>query len=174
MYFTRRDIEEGLAQLVAELSRLNQLVTIQVVGGAAITLQADRGILTNDVDALFVSDSPVQAAIERVAVSRNWPMDWTNNNVLLFVSHFDQPSDWEARFTSGEAQILIARPPLLLAMKLLAGRGLRDNDDIDLLLELCGITDLEQAVDLFDHYYPTEVIAPKALLHLKRRFSSDE
>ena len=114
MYFTRHDIEQGLAQLVAELSSLNRLITIQVVGGAAITLHADRGILTNDVDALFVTDSPVQAAIERVAASRKWPMDWANNNVLLFVSHFDQPSDWEARFTSGEARILIARPPLLL------------------------------------------------------------
>ena len=174
MYFTRHDIEQGLAQLVAELSSLNRLITIQVVGGAAITLHADRGILTNDVDALFVTDSPVQAAIERVAASRKWPMDWANNNVLLFVSHFDQPSDWEARFTSGEARILIARPPLLLAMKLLAGRGMRDNDDIDLLVDLCGITGLEDVLQLFDHYYPTEVIAPKALLNLRRCFSSDE
>lgn len=174
MYFTRHDIEQGLAQLVAELASLNKLITIQVVGGAAIALHADRGILTNDVDALFVTDSPVQAAIERVAASRKWPMDWANNNVLLFVSHFDQPTDWEARFTSGEARILIARPPLLLAMKLLAGRGMRDNDDIDLLVDLCGITGLEEALQLFDHYYPTEVIAPKALLHLRRRFSSDE
>jgi len=57
-------------------------------------------------------------------------------------------------------------------MKLQAGRGRRDLDDISLLLGLCGITSIEAAVAVFDKYYPTEVIAPKAMSLLQQRFGN--
>jgi hypothetical protein len=55
-------------------------------------------------------------------------------------------------------------------MKLHAGRGRRDAGDVDLLLAKCGITTLEDAVEIFDKYYPTEVMAPKAMSQLRERF----
>lgn len=56
----------------------------------------------------------------------------------------------------------VAKCPLLLAMKLLAGRS-RDIDDISLLLAACGITKRQGALNVFDHYYPTESIKQRAL-----------
>ncbi len=66
--------------------------------------------------------------------------------------------------------VCIAGPRLLLAMKLLAGRGRRDQADIDRLLEVLGITSMEDAVAVFDHYYPTEVISKNAVRQLESRF----
>ncbi|HSN02516.1 MAG TPA: hypothetical protein VLS91_03430 [Acidimicrobiales bacterium] len=48
--------------------------------------------------------------------------------------------------------IYVARSPLLLAMKLLAGRGLRDAWDIDLLLDACAIESFDEAMALFERY----------------------
>jgi hypothetical protein len=59
---------------------------------------------------------------------------------------------------------------LLLAMKLQAGRGRRDATDIDLLLDECEIESFDDAKALFDKYYPTESIAPRALHQLHDRF----
>jgi hypothetical protein len=48
-------------------------------------------------------------------------------------------------------------------MKLRAGRGRRDADDIDRLLDACGIASLADAIELFDGYYPQDEIAAPGL-----------
>ena len=92
----------------------------------------------------------------------------------MWVSHHDTDADWEIRFITGDVSVQIAQPPLLLAMKLLAGRGQRDATDIDLLLGTCGITSFNEAMAVFDKYYPTETIAPRALRQLQDRFDQKE
>lgn len=47
-------------------------------------------------------------------------------------------------------------------MKLLAGRGRRDGDDIEQLLGICGFNSIEAVEEIFDRYYPQDVIAPRA------------
>lgn len=84
----------------------------------------------------------------------------------MWASHYDTDADWEVRFIRRDVTVQVAKPPLLLAMKLLAGRGLRDLTDIDLLLAACGITSLDGAMAAFNKYYPTESIAPRALHQL--------
>lgn len=64
----------------------------------------------------------------------------------------------------------MASVELLLAMKLLAGRGRRDADHIDLLLDACGITSAPEVVALFDRFYPTEEMAPAAARQVRGRF----
>lgn len=171
MPLTKNDVEEGLQQLVDELADSSELLRFQVVGGAAVMLQANRATLTSDVDALFTSTPLIAEAIHRVASKNAWPEDWFNNAVLVFASHFDQDDDWELRFSHHNVEILIARPPLLLAMKLLAGRGRRDYPDIDLLVQACGLTTMNEAVAIFEHYYPTEVMRPRTLTYLEWLFN---
>lgn len=55
-------------------------------------------------------------------------------------------------------------------MKLGAGRGRRDSDDIDALLDTFGINSAAEAIDVFDRYYPNEVIAGPAMRQLRHRF----
>jgi hypothetical protein len=90
----------------------------------------------------------------------------------MYVSHHDDARDWTVRTEEGGVVILVARPKLLLAMKLRAGRGRRDADDIDRLLDACGIASLAEAVELFDGYYPEDEIAAPAFLQLEARFRS--
>ena len=92
----------------------------------------------------------------------------------MWASHYDGDDDWEIRFTRGDVSVRVAQPLLLLAMKLLAGRGQRDAMDIDLLLEECRIGSFDDAAAVFDKYYPTERIAPRALRQLHERFDRAE
>jgi len=55
-------------------------------------------------------------------------------------------------------------------MKLGTGRRRRDSDDIDALLDTCGINCGAQAIDVFDRDYPNEVIAGPAMRQLRHRF----
>jgi len=70
--------------------------------------------------------------------------------------------------------VLVARPELLLAMTLCAGRGLRDAGDIDRLLEACGITSVAGAKRLFDRFYPAEDIAAPAMRQLHARLAGTD
>ena len=88
----------------------------------------------------------------------------------MWASHFDTEGDWEIHLAREQVTIRVAQPSLLLAMKLLAGRGLRDAWDIDLLLYACAIKSLDAAVALFEKYYPTETMAPGSLRQLRERF----
>lgn len=88
----------------------------------------------------------------------------------MFVSHYDSEADWDLHVEESGVVVLVARPQLLLAMKLHAGRGRRDEADIDRLIDSCGITSLEAAQELFDRYYPDEVIKPAAKRQLRERF----
>ncbi len=86
------------------------------------------------------------------------------------VSHYDTDADWDVFTDENDVTVLVARAPLLLAMKLYAGRGRRDAADIDRLLEACGVESLAEADELFDRYYPSEAIAENALQQLQSRF----
>jgi hypothetical protein len=171
--FTKEDVEAGLSALVDELVAVGAMSTIQVVGGAAIMLHVNRETLTDDIDALHATTEDVRAAIARVADVYDWPSTWLNDAVKMWVSHYDTSDDWEIRFAGEGVTILVALPPILLAMKLQAGRGRRDATDIDLLLDACGIASLTDAMAVFDKYYPTETMAPKALQQLRERFEKD-
>jgi hypothetical protein len=172
MLFTQEGVEEALAALVSELVADGAEATISVVGGAAVALQVGREAVTSDIDALYASSPAVKAAVERIADARNWPRTWLNDAVKMYVSHYDDAGDWTVRTEEGGVVVLVARPKLLLAMKLRAGRGRRDADDIDRLLDACGIASLVDAVELFDGYYPQDEIAAPAFLQLEARFRS--
>ena len=170
MLFSNDDIAASLRALVAELVSVGAESTILVVGGAAIALQVGREGLTEDIDTLHLPSPEVGKAAQRVALAKGWPETWLSDNAKMYDSHFHTDADWELLIEDHGVIVCIAGPRLLLAMKLLAGRGRRDQTDIDRLLETLGITSIEDAVSLFDHYYPTEVIKPNAMRQLESRF----
>jgi len=167
--FSKEELEEALNALVAELVAAGAEAKIQIVGGAAVALQVGREALTGDVDALGASSPPVKAAAKRMADARNWPETWLNDAVNMYISHYDSEADWEVRTDEEGVVVLVARAQLLLAMKLYAGRGRRDAEDIDRLLDECEIASVAAAKKLFDRYYPTEVIARPAMRQLQTR-----
>lgn len=168
--FDRDDITAALDELVDRLVARKAVVQVRIVGGAAIAIQRGRATLTADIDALYGGSDDVPAVIAEIATDRNWPPTWLNNAVKMFQSHFDDTADWVTYRERDGVVILLAPSDLLLAMKLLAGRGRRDSADIDNLLDACGTTSRVEAEAIFDRYYPEEVIAAAAAAQLRARF----
>ena len=155
------DVTEALSELVEELVRLGAQTSIYIVGGAAVMIQAGREVLSRDIDALFAVSPALTQAISVVASNRNWSLDWLNNAVNMFASHFDTEKDWLPYIEKSGISLKVASCELLLAMKLHAGRG-RDAEDIDLLIKACEITTRREVEVIFDRFYPTESLKSRS------------
>jgi hypothetical protein len=70
-------------------------------------------------------------------------------------------------------EITTASPRYLLAMKLMATRIGEDDEDIEVLLGQCGVTDTQQALDLFEQMYPARELPVKARLFLEAVFERE-
>jgi hypothetical protein len=75
-----------------------------------------------------------------------------------------------AVFEGSNLSVAAASPRYLLAMKLLAARADRDQDDIRALYGLCGFTTAEEGLHLLETTYPSHVIAPRAQFLLQEMF----
>ncbi len=89
---------------------------------------------------------------------------WLNDKARLFIPN-DVGGDigeWLPHHLTNRIRIVIARPDVLLAMKLRAGRGRRDSDDLPALVEACGYTTRAQAEACFAEHYPDDAMKPKS------------
>jgi hypothetical protein len=154
---TRDDIIRGLRDLVAEARNTGATGRIHLVGGAALALRYFERRTTSDVDASIAPERELLAASRTVAARNGWDPDWLNTNASMFVPFAKDP-EWETLYEDERVVIRVASPQALLAMKLNAGRRGRDDDDIEALMAICGIADADAAEDLFEEFYPGEVI----------------
>ena len=173
LLFSPETVRQTLRDLAEELQEAGVPTKIEVVGGAAVALQVGRDALTRDIDALFVPSEALTEVTSRMARERGWPEDWLNDAAKQFVSHYDEPSDWDVYLDEGGVTILVARSPLLLAMKLHAARGQRDLPDIRRLIESCELPTSEQAEAIFDRYYPQESLSTRARAMLNQTLGSE-
>lgn len=142
------------------------------MGGAALVLQGQRDSATRDIDVSTPLAPEVTCIIDQIARRRQWPANWINDAVKMWTSHYDSPGDWEVYADSNWVTISIATTRLLLAMKLYACRGRRDIDDITTLFEACGVTSKEEALSVFDKYYPNEAVNDRARDLISSHFES--
>jgi len=170
--FDRDDIVSALVKLAELLAAGEVSTTIRVVGGAALAVAHGREATTTDIDALYGAPEDVSAAVAAIAARRGWPETWLNDRVTMFASHYDHTAVWVPFTTRGSVDVWIAPADLLLAMKLLAGRGWRDGTDIDLLCDACALRSTADAEAIFSRYYPHDEMAPRARAQLERRFSA--
>ncbi len=164
----RRELLEALRELDEELKILNVRGEVFIVGGAAMAIAYDTRRTTADVDAVFVPSSEVRKAASRVAERLNLEPDWLNDGAKAFL-----PGEDENQIGVYEGQhlsVAAASPQYLLAMKLMASRVERDQDDIRELYRLCGLTTAEQGLDLLASYYPEHLILPRVQYLLQEMF----
>jgi hypothetical protein len=155
----RHSLLHALQALDEELGGAGIRGEVFVVGGAAMALAYDSRRATVDVDAIFVPASEVRAAAQRVAVRLGLEPDWLNDGAKAFM-----PGDDPSRigvYEGDHLSVAAASPRYLLAMKLLASRVERDQDDIRALYALCGFTTADEGLDLVASMYPGWVIAPR-------------
>jgi len=67
----------------------------------------------------------------------------------------------------GSVEVVVADERTLLAMKMRASRGRRDEADIEFLLGKCQITSVDDALALYEEYLPEDDLPPQAI-HMLR------
>ena len=169
MPLEREDLIEGLRELVAGVTARGEHVGIRIVGGAALSLYYFDRQSTIDIDAAI---HPTEAALEisaQIAVRHDWPSDWLNSSAAGFIPFVG--AEWHTLLDDEMISISVASAETLLVMKLRASRPGRDDDDIARLLSICGIDSIERADEIYETYYPGEVLEEKAYRILRAIFT---
>jgi Nucleotidyltransferase of unknown function (DUF6036) len=168
----RDELFDALRALDEELQRLGVQADLFVVGGAAMAIAYDARRATADVDAIFVPTKAVRDAAKAVASQLGLAEDWLNDSVKAFLPGSD---DNRVIVYEGDGlRVSAASPEFLLAMKLLASRGDRDQDDIRTLYKMCGMTTADEGLDLVARYYPDRLILPRVSFLLQEMFPARE
>jgi hypothetical protein len=168
--FSAAKILDALQALGDELTRQDVRGQIFIVGGAAMALAYSTRRVTKDIDAAFEPKSAIYAAAEKIAEERGLPADWLNDAAKAFMPGKDS----EARPVSGidGIEVTTASPRYLLAMKLMAMRFGEDDEDIEILLEQCGMHVAQEALDLLREMYPSKEPPAKTRFFLEELLDS--
>jgi hypothetical protein len=172
MLLGRKELLAALRLLDEELGAVGVRGEVFVVGGAAMALAYDARRATVDVDAIFVPAEEVRKAAARVAERLQIEGDWLNDGTNAFMPGSDP--ERIGVFEGDHLSVAAASPRYLLAMKLLASRLERDQDDIRFLYDLCGFSTAEEGLDLIESTYPNRAIAPRVQFLLEEMFPGDE
>ncbi|MGV8912622.1 MAG: hypothetical protein ACOH14_08415 [Rhodoglobus sp.] len=172
MQLERDDLIEGLRDLVRAVQhrQLSQ-VSIRIVGGAALRLAHFDRDTTADIDARIHPIEQLLPIIAEIATTRGWPQDWLNNSAAIFIPSLGHAVRWEPVFEDDYISVAIAPMDALLAMKLAAARPGRDPEDIAKLLSLNGIATVSATEELYENFYPGDVLPDRTIALLERIFS---
>jgi hypothetical protein len=162
----RDEIEGALRELAEELDGRGVLARIYLVGGAAMVLAYESRFSTDDVDASGYPTEDVLAVAAEVAERRGLQPDWLDDSVKVYFPVATEP-EWRPVFKVGSVEVVVADERTLLAMKLRASRGRRDEADIQFLLNRCQITSVEDALLLYEEYFPEDGLPPRAMPMLR-------
>lgn len=164
----KAELLAALHALDEELERANVRAEIFIVDGAAMAIACDARRSTSDVDAVFAPSQEVRKAALRVAERMNLDSDWLNDGAKAFMPGEDpeRVGVYEGSFLS----VAAASPRFLLAMKLMASRVERDQDDIRTLYELCGFSTAQEGLDLLIGFYPERLILPRVQFLLQEMY----
>lgn len=143
-----------------------------VVGGGAMALAYNTRRVTRDLDAVFEPKAVIYEASRRVAARQGIEEHWLSDAVKAFLPG-DDPSA-TVLFERPGLAVRIASARYLLAMKVMAARVERDEDDIKRLTELCGLGSSEEVLDLVVDIYPHVAIPPRVQFFLAEMLDGPE
>ncbi len=172
--FTPAEIGRLLDLVAAKLDARRVDATIIVAGGANMGYVYDARQSTRDIDALVQPKDAVLAAAAEVAETEGLPADWLNDRFAMFWPQHGEP-DFSHVAQHGTVTLRYAGPRVMLAMKMLASvRGRRDTDDLAHLLEPAGVSNIQQAIGIFEDFYRDHDIPPQALAVLEATLAARE
>lgn len=170
--FDRQQLLDAMAELARRLRTADIEARICVIGGAALSMAYyDRPYATEDVDATIQPAAEVIAVAEQMAEERVWPSDWLNEKAARQFLPMGGPRNWQPLIDDGDVHILVAPADMLLALKLNAGRPGKDFGDIDYLIAECNVASYEEAEQIFEDFYPGEIMKPRARAYLLEKFA---
>ena len=160
---TKEQIQVALELLVVKLKTAQESARIYIVGGAALTLVYGARDATRDVDATFGQRERLAPFILEVADELELPGTWINDNVLMYIPPVRDDPNPVTIIDEGDVHVSVASTETLLAMKIRASRGRADKSDIDFLLKEVGVSSVQQAIDLYESYFPEDPLTERAV-----------
>lgn len=145
-----------LGLLVDRLAANGVETQIYLLGGAAAGIAyypegVDRRS-SADIDATFTARCDVLAEAEAMAAELGLRADWFNRGAEQFLPPTGE-LDGDVLMEKGAVKVVVAPPRMLLAMKLRASRLGRDDEDIAVLIRVCGIRSVAEAEALMEEVY---------------------
>jgi hypothetical protein len=135
---------------------------IHLAGGAAMMLAYGFDGTTADADALYEPDGPVHEAALEVARENGLPSTWLNNQVSVYFSAKAQRGPQV--FSHPNLTVYATAADHLLAMKVLAARGARNDWEHALLLvEYLGLASKQEVLEIVARYFPGEKLGDQQL-----------
>lgn len=162
----RDEIEGALRELAQELDERGVVARIYLVGGAAMVLAYQSRFSTDDVDGSGYPTDEVLAVAAEVAERRGLRSNWLDDSVKVYFPIASEP-EWRPVIKVGSVEVVVADERTLLAMKMRASRGRRDEADIEFLLGMCQITSVDDALVLYEEYFPEDELPPQAIPMLR-------
>jgi hypothetical protein len=178
--FGRDALLDAFDQIGRAAVRAGKKLQIAVYGGSALMLASNFRFATEDVDVSEL-EHPLpdwlSAVVSEIARKNHWQDDWFNDGVVFHLSSLADRLDHLEFGTfprDGTPPGLVVSVPsaeYLLALKLKAARvtdplrGETERLDILNLMQVVGISTVEDAIALLGRYFPVSAASPE-----KQRF----
>lgn len=163
----RDELLTGLTLVIDRLHAAKVSASIQIIGGGAIALRYWPGRnSTQDLDAILGPRNIIIRVSEDVGQENGWPNTWMNSDAEGYLppGFCRRSAEWETVHDEGGVRVQIATADTLLALKLHAAnrRGRREMNDLAVLLQVCGITTLDDAENHYADFYGDDLTATGA------------
>jgi len=174
---TATDLHDAFMELGTRARREGKVIDLAIYGGSALMLASNFRVATRDVDAVAEGgQETISRLAEDIARARNWPSDWLNDGVRIYLSpnvhglleHHTLLRAYPSEPEPG-LRVFVPSAEYMLAMKLMAMRidpasDKSDVADILNLIAIVGFTTPEEVIDFAASFYPEAKIS--ARLHL--------
>ena len=117
---------------------------------------------TDDMDGSGYPTDEVLAVAAEVAERRGLQPNWLDDSVKVYLPLASE-SEWRPVITVGTLEVVPANERTLLAMRMRASRGSRDEADIEFLLGTCQIISVSDAPALYEEYFPEDELPPHVI-----------
>lgn len=170
-YFDRDAIIKALSSVAEDLESKGIGAEIRLVGGAALAIKYFERALTTDVDAALNPETAILKSAQQFAFGEEIQQTWLNSDAKIFIPGDGDSPEWLEVYRRGSVRIFVPSARALLAMKLNAARPGKDERDVALLLALTKVHDVDGASELFESFYPGDVVSTTGLAMLERIFT---
>ena len=169
---TRKELLSVLSELSDELTSRSIETNIYIVGGAAMVMAFDSRNSTRDIDCRYSPKAIIDQIAVMVGERHDLPAEWLNSHAAMFISPVvDDPFPIPI-MAKGTVRITAASAEIMLAMKIRASRPRLDEEDIAFLCSKLGITKEEEAITIFENYYPEDPLPKYAKPLLRKALTS--
>lgn len=164
------DVALMLHDIIDDLAQSTEELNLYIVGGAAMSLLNDERQATTDIDCWLRERSLSEVGLDRFTFKWGFSSELFDEGVSQFIPTLLNPAETFNHLESrGRVHVHVAKPEILLAMKLKASR-LKDQNDISFLVKHLGIRTLEEAEALVEYCFPGDALTDKAIMRLELAF----